>query len=350
MSLWNKDVRPMLLGEVEEVFDSKDYLYEVKYDGIRVLVFVSKDKIVIKSRYGIDITGLFPEMSVLCKMVDCNVIFDGEIIMLQNNKVSFSKLQKRIHLKNKKTIEFLSKTNPVVFMCFDVIYEDKDLINLSLLERKKLLSKYEDNEVFIKCTYVSGEGIKLFDAIKKLDSRFLVGGPAVCGGTDEVWIRSFMEYCETNDLAVDFVTRHHYTSEPPKTQGHYSYIELMDPEDGFANLHTTREIIDSFPRFKGLPIHITEFNTSYVPNCPIHDTNQNAAYIAHQLSRLGDDNESYSYWTFGDVFEEFGVPFTPFHGGFGLVANGCIPKPTFWTFAFYKKLNGTCNFLDICFL
>ena len=142
-----------------------------------------------------------------------------------------------------------------------------------------------------------------FDAIKKLDNRFLVGGPAVCGGTDEVWIRSFMEYCETNDLAVDFVTRHHYTSEPPKTQGHYSYIELMDPEDGFANLHTTREIIDSFPRFKGLPIHITEFNTSYVPNCPIHDTTQNAAYIAHQLSRLGDDNESYSYWTFGDVFE-----------------------------------------------
>ena len=46
-----------------------------------------------------------------------------------------------------------------------------------------------------------------------------------------------------------------------------------------------------------------------------------------------------SYWTFGDVFEEMGVPFTPFHGGFGLVANGCITKPTFWTFALdvYKR-------------
>ena len=174
MSLWNKDVRPMLLGEVEEVFDSKDYLYEVKYDGIRVLVFVSKDKIVIKSRYGIDITGLFPEMSVLCKMVKCNVIFDGEVIMLQNNKVSFSKLQKRIHLKNKKTIEFLSKTNPVVFMCFDVIYEDRDLTNLSLLERKKILSKYEDNDVFIKSTYVIGDGIKLFEAIKMLEMEGIV--------------------------------------------------------------------------------------------------------------------------------------------------------------------------------
>lgn len=174
MSLWNKDIKPMLLGEVREVFDSKEYLYEVKYDGIRVLVFVSKDKVVIRSRYGIDITGLFPEMMVLCKMVKGNVIFDGEIIMLDNNKVSFSKLQKRIHLKNKKTIEFLSKTNSVIFICFDVIYEGKDLINLSLLERKDVLSNYKDNDVFIKSTYVIGDGTKLFNAIKKLDMEGIV--------------------------------------------------------------------------------------------------------------------------------------------------------------------------------
>lgn len=174
MSLWNKDIKPMLLGEVREVFDSKEYLYEVKYDGIRVLVFVSKDKVVIRSRYGIDITGLFPEMMVLCKMVKGNVIFDGEIIMLDNNKVSFSKLQKRIHLKNKKTIEFLSKTNPVIFICFDVIYEGKDLINLSLLKRKEVLSNYKDNDVFIKSTYVIGDGTKLFNAIKKLDMEGIV--------------------------------------------------------------------------------------------------------------------------------------------------------------------------------
>ena len=81
----------------------------------------------------------------------------------------------------------------------------------------------------------------------------------------------------------------------------------------------------------------------------IHDTNLNAALIARQLSRLGDVNESYSYWTFGDVFEELGVPFSPFHGGFGLVAEGGIPKPTFWTFAFFKDLKrgkGTCVYKD----
>lgn len=177
-----------------------------------------------------------------------------------------------------------------------------------------------------------------FLAVKSVDGRFRVGGPAVCGGTDEVWIAAFMEYCHTHQLAIDFVTRHHYTTDFPEPVGHYGYVNLSDPEHGFANLHTTREIIDRYPEYRGLQIHITEFNTSYIPNCPTHDTNQNAAYIAHQLSRLGDDNETYSYWTFGDVFEEQGVPFTPFHGGFGLVANGCIPKPTFWTFVFYKKL------------
>lgn len=177
-----------------------------------------------------------------------------------------------------------------------------------------------------------------FAAVKAVDSRFRVGGPAVCGGTDEIWISAFMKFCHEEKIALDFVTRHHYTSELPERDGHYGYIELMDAQDGFDNLHTTREIIDSYPEYKGLQIHITEFNTSYIPNAPIHDTNQNAACIAKQLSRLGDDNESYSYWTFGDVFEEQGVPFTPFHGGFGLVANGCIPKPTFWSFVFFKEL------------
>ena len=190
---------------------------------------------------------------------------------------------------------------------------------------------------------------RTFEAVKEIDERFRVGGPAVCGGTDEIWIRSFMEYCHEHKIPVDFVTRHHYTIEQPEETGHYAYSKLMQPEEGFANLKTTRDIIDSFPEYEGLPIHITEFNTSYTPRGVIHDTNLNAACTALQLSRLGDVNESYSYWTFGDVFEEMGVPFTPFYGGFGLVAAGGIPKPTFWTFVFFKKLKdskGQCVYKD----
>lgn len=181
-----------------------------------------------------------------------------------------------------------------------------------------------------------------FYAVKAVDERFRVGGPAICGVDDENWIRSFMSFCRKEQIPLDFVTRHHYTTELPTREGHYSYTRLIEPEYGFANLQTTRDIIDSFAEYKGLEIHITEFNTSYVPDCPLHDTNENAAYIANQLSRLGDVNESYSYWTFGDIFEEQGIPFSPFYGGFGLVANGGIPKPTLWTMKFFKDLQGKC--------
>lgn len=188
-----------------------------------------------------------------------------------------------------------------------------------------------------------------FLAIKAYDKRFKIGGPAICGVRDEEWIKAFMEFCRENKLMPDSVTRHHYCVEFPENIGHYDYSKLEDSDFRIANLKTTRDIIDSYEEYKGLPIHITEFSTSYTPKGVIHDTNINAAYLAGQLSRLGESNESYSYWTFGDVFEEQGVPYTPFYGGFGLVAQGCIPKPTFWTFSFFKKLKNfgsECVFKD----
>ena len=179
-----------------------------------------------------------------------------------------------------------------------------------------------------------------FREVKKLDARFRVGGPAICGIDDERWMREFLSFCDSRKLPLDFVTRHHYATEVPDYRGHYGYAKLTGQNEGKKVLQTTRDIVDSFERYRGLEIHITEFNTSYIPNCPLHDTNLNAAYIAGMLSWLGEMNTSYSYWTFGDVFEEQGVPFTPFHGGFGLVADGSIRKPTFWSFCFFKKLKG----------
>ena len=196
--------------------------------------------------------------------------------------------------------------------------------------------KDSDMEEYFKLYKVS------VTAIKEVNSKFKVGGPAICGVDDERWLRAFLEFVKDGGLALDFVSRHHYTSYTPKWDGHYGYIDLHEPDDAFGWLERSRDIVDSFDGFKNLEIFVTEFNTSYVPNAPIHDTNLNAAYVAHMLSRLGDKHESYSYWTFGDVFEEMGVAYTPFSGGFGLVANGLIRKPTYWTFAFYKKLEGRC--------
>ena len=176
------------------------------------------------------------------------------------------------------------------------------------------------------------------DAVKKVNPNFKVGGPAICGGADEKWMKGFLEHCHKNKLRLDFISRHHYCTEFPDYTGHYGYAKLMELDETLKTLRDCRKIIESYDEYKNLPFYITEFNTSYIPNCPLHDTNLNAAYIARTLSEIGDYVTSYSYWTFGDVFEECGIPFTTFYGGFGLLANGCIPKPTYWTFKFFKDI------------
>jgi xylan 1,4-beta-xylosidase len=186
------------------------------------------------------------------------------------------------------------------------------------------------------------EYFKLYDvtakAVKSCDERIRVGGPAICGVDDERWMRCFLERCSKNKLPLDFVTRHAYGTEMPEIDGHYVYQKLRSPDGLMEEPRGSRKIIDSFPEYRGMEMHITEFNTSYSPLNPVHDTNLNAAYIARLLSELGDICASYSYWTFGDVFEEAGISFTPFSGCFGLLANGMIPKPTYWTFVFFKAL------------
>ena len=189
------------------------------------------------------------------------------------------------------------------------------------------------------------EYLKLYDvsvqAVKDVLPQMRVGGPAVCGGARCMeFITTFLDHCRDNKVPVDFVTRHIYMGQEPSRDKRYLYHEMCRPEKSIKEAEETRQVIDSYPEFKGFELHITEYNTSYNPFCPTHDTVYNAALIAGLLAKLGDTCASYSYWTFGDVFEEGGVPERIFHGGFGLVANGMVRKPTYWTFEFFKKLEG----------
>ncbi|HPT79517.1 MAG TPA: glycosyl hydrolase [Candidatus Atribacteria bacterium] len=185
------------------------------------------------------------------------------------------------------------------------------------------------------------EYFKLYEysarAVKKVDPRIQVGGPAICGVETEKWLRGFFEHCIKHDLPLDFITRHCYTAEQPTWRGHYIYHRMMEPTYMINELKETRQIMADYPQIANLPLHITEFNTSYVPLCPVHDTTFQAAYIARILSEAGEYADSYSYWTFSDVFEEMDVPKSVFHGGFGLVALGGIKKPVCYTFEFFSK-------------
>ena len=163
----DKNITPMLLSEEEKPFDSKDYLFEIKFDGIRALKYVKNKEIIIKNKRGLTITEKYPELNNIKANINKNCIFDGEIVLMQNGLPSFEKLQERVLLKDKKRIDYFSKNYPVTFICFDIIYENKNLIEVPLVKRKEILSKYQDTDLFVKSRVVDTNGIKLFNIIKK---------------------------------------------------------------------------------------------------------------------------------------------------------------------------------------
>ncbi|MFE4254536.1 xylan 1,4-beta-xylosidase [Streptomyces sp. NPDC056910] len=173
--------------------------------------------------------------------------------------------------------------------------------------------------------------------VKDVDASLQVGGPAVSPGADEGWLGRFAEFVERRDLPVDFVSRHAYTSGPAQPVPFGTYQTLAPAERLLEQFGAPRHELKG-TSLAELPVHITEFNSSYRPDNPVHDTAFHAAYLAPVLAAGGDLVDSFSYWTFSDMFEEVGVPTALFHGGFGLLTHRQVRKPTYHLYAFMARM------------
>jgi xylan 1,4-beta-xylosidase len=173
-------------------------------------------------------------------------------------------------------------------------------------------------------------------AVKDVDASLQVGGPALSPGADS-WLRPFAEFVADRGVPVDFVSRHAYTSGPAQHVP-FGVHQTLEPSAALLEQFGAprRHLRDT--ALADLPVHITEFNSSYRPDNPVHDTAFHAAYLAPVLATGGDLVDSFSYWTFSDMFEEAGVPTTLFHGGFGLLTHRQIKKPTFHLYAFMARM------------
>jgi xylan 1,4-beta-xylosidase len=174
------------------------------------------------------------------------------------------------------------------------------------------------------------------DAVKGVDAALQVGGPALSPGADD-WLVRFAEFVTARSVPVDFVSRHAYTSGPAQHVPFGVYQTLAPASDLLEQFAAPRRRLAGGP-LSALPVHITEFNSSYRPDNPIHDTAFHAAYLAPVVAAGGDLVDSFSYWTFSDMFEEAGVPTSLFHGGFGLLTHRQIKKPTFHLYAFMARM------------
>ena len=133
---------PMLATIGEAPFSDPNWLFEIKWDGVRALAWIADGALTLRSRTGQDITRRYPDLASLPEAIAAReVILDGEIVALDARGHSdFERLQERMHVRAPS--ENLVTRTPVVYYAFDLLYYDGyDLREVPLLERKQLLQR-----------------------------------------------------------------------------------------------------------------------------------------------------------------------------------------------------------------
>jgi bifunctional non-homologous end joining protein LigD len=137
-----KEVGPMLATLSDKPFSDPDWLFEVKWDGIRALAFVEDGHVRLQSRTGREITAQYPDLRDLATHIDAaTAILDGEIVVLdEDGRSNFERLQSRMNVRL-PSAELVQQA-PVIYYVFDLLYLDGyDLRQTPLIERKELLRR-----------------------------------------------------------------------------------------------------------------------------------------------------------------------------------------------------------------
>jgi xylan 1,4-beta-xylosidase len=170
-------------------------------------------------------------------------------------------------------------------------------------------------------------------SIKQVSPRLRVGGPATA---QAAWADVFIRHCADNKVPVDFVSTHVYGND--RAQDVFGTDEKI-PRDQMV-CRAVKKVHDQIQSssMPNLPLIWTEYNASYSNEPAITDSIYMGPWLADTIRQCDGLANVMSYWTFSDVFEEQGVVKQPFYGGFGLIAAGDIPKPSYNAFKLLHRL------------
>jgi DNA ligase D-like protein (predicted ligase) len=156
-------VRPMQAVAAEAPFSSSEYLFEVKWDGLRCVLFVGPGREARVQDRGLnDITSALPEISAAARQVAGGSVLDGELVATDGEgRPDQQALRRRL-----SGGASLAREIPVAFLAFDALYvEGKPLLRLPLHRRKTRLRRaVESGGHLYVPDYISGEGVELFEA------------------------------------------------------------------------------------------------------------------------------------------------------------------------------------------
>jgi len=166
---WLQDpVDFMLADSAKKVPTDDDYLFEVKWDGIRAMITLDEGEIKIRSRNQRDITQQFPELCVPAAFRAVNGVFDAEIIATdEKGRPSFKKVINRLMASGLTNIQKLQKTTPVYCYIFDCLYLDgRTIVNDPLWRRREWLQDIVKKDSHYRLSEIEMDGEALFEAAK----------------------------------------------------------------------------------------------------------------------------------------------------------------------------------------
>ncbi len=170
-------------------------------------------------------------------------------------------------------------------------------------------------------------------AVKRADTRLRVGGPATA---QAAWIPDMIAHALQAQVPLDFVSTHVYGNDLSKdvfgTDENIDRAVMMSraAQKVYKQVKTSAR--------PDLPIIWSEYNASYKNEIDVTDSAYMGPWLANNIRLCDGLTAMMSYWTFSDVFEEQGVIKTPFYGGYGLIAEGGVPKAAFNAFAMLHRL------------
>ena len=169
--------------------------------------------------------------------------------------------------------------------------------------------------------------------IKQAGQRLRVGGPA---SAQAAWIPAIIDHCVKGGVPLDFVSTHVYAND--SSEDVFGTHEKIPRSDLVGR--AVRKVYDEVTHSSrpDLPIHWSEYNASYKNEVEVTDSAFMGPWLANTIRQSDGLVTTMSYWTFSDVFEEQGVVKKPFYGGFGLIAEGGVPKAAFQAFAMLHRL------------
>jgi bifunctional non-homologous end joining protein LigD len=181
-------VKPML-AETGEPFSKLGWLFEIKYDGYRLIVARSGGRAVLYSRAGHDLTETFPEIaSAVAGLPYEHVVLDGEVVVHDARGLpSFARLQKRGRLTRRADIARAALDLPATYYAFDLLgFGDRDLRGLPLHARKEVLRRVLPTVGSVRYSeHIEGEGLQMYEHMrglglegvlaKRADSKYAAG-------------------------------------------------------------------------------------------------------------------------------------------------------------------------------